>query len=358
MRPLRVAFVGMKRPPSDMPADYWPKFVQYHLELPYYFAKHSACYVDLTTVEPVEYTEHWSPMNIRGGQLDCITEGQYLDPDHDVASSPYQVVVHWRKWFDDLYMPGARNVILCQDHSFSEEWKTNVRAAFLAGRLEGILVFPTWHWENTARELAGVIPSSRLYEGMTLGVDTDTYRPGIKDPYHLLWASDPGRGLETLINPFLRLWAKDRRYRLTVTYPDYVRPESLTRFGPFFSHPAVTHRPGLRNGSALWDLFNNAGFLPYSSTFPEPSSRCHRQAMAAGCMVLYPPNMGTPSHLIEHGLTGIVEPVELWPDIIHSAVTSGRRDEIGQNARTFALTENWRVQAERFHNFFSREPAK
>lgn len=339
---MRVAFVGMRRSPSDMPAEYWPTFVRFHLELPYYYARYATCDVDLVTVEPVDYREQWPET----GTIRCITEDEYR-----VAKGHYDLIVHWRKWFTDLSDPLTRNVILSQDHSYGPEWKSAVREA--GDGLDGILVFPTWHKENTANELVDITPRIRLYEGMTLGVDTDVYRPVDKDPFHLLWASDPGRGLETLINPFLRLWSADRRFRLTVTYPDYVRPESVARFDNFLKHPGVRHMPGLRNGQALWDLFNSAGFIPYSSTFMEPSSRCHRQGMAAGSMVLYPPGMGTPSYLIENGLTGIIESVDMWPDIIRSAIKSGRRDEIGQNARTFAVSENWAVQARRFHSFFS-----
>lgn len=341
---LKVAFVGMKRPPSDMPDGYWPTFVRFHMEIPYYYARYSKCDVTLVTTESVEYCETFDS----GGSIKCITENEYIS-----GTDKLDVVVHWRKWFDEFYDDRARNVILSQDHSYSEEWKFNVISAWNAKHLDGILVFPTWHKENVARELVH-IPRSNLYEGLTLGVDTDIYMPTSKDPYHLLWASDPGRGLDALINPFLRLWSKDRRFRLTVTYPDYVKPESVTRFASFLKHPGVKHMPGVRNGPILWDLFNSAGILPYTSTFPEPSSRCHRQAQAAGCMVLYPPNMGSPSHLIENGITGIVDSIEHWPDIISRAVTSGRCGEIGYNARTFAISENWEVQAKRFYKFFSK----
>lgn len=343
---LKVAFVGAKRPPSDLPSGYWETFVRYHLELPYYYAQGAPTDVTLVTTEPVKYEEKFES----GGSIRCVTENEYLNDQTE-----YDVVVHWRKWFDDLSDPMARNVILSQDHSYGPEWLANVRTASEAGILDGVLVFPTWHRENTARELRGIVDPKHLYEGLTFGVDIDVYYPGTKDPFHLLWASDPGRGLEALINPFLRLWQKDRRFHLTVTYPDYVKSEAVARFASFLKHPAVRHLPGVRNGPQLWDLFRNSGILPYSSTFPEPSSRCHRQAMAAGSLVLYPPNMGTPSHLIESGLTGIVEDVSLWPDVIQSLVSSERWHEIGRNARTFSLSENWRVQAQRFYNFFSKD---
>lgn len=353
VRPLYVAFVGMRRAPSSLADDYFSTFVKYHLELPWYYARHADVRAHLTTIEPVKYTEDFTGLG--GGTISSLTEGQFLDPSYKENHHPYDVVVHWRRWYDELYVPGARNVILSQDHSYSDQWKGEVGQAFKSGRLDGILVFPTWHAENTARELQGLVPANRLYSGMTLGVDTETYHPNEKDPYSLLWASDPGRGLESLIHPFLRLWSLDRRYTLTVTYPDYVKPETVARYGHFLKHPGVRHLPSVRNGPALWDLFNGSGILPYSSTFPEPSSRCHRQGMAAGCMVLYPPGMGTPSHLIENGLTGIVAEPNVWPEAIHEAVSSGRWEELGSNARSFAVSENWVVQAQRFLSFFSKD---
>ncbi len=353
MKPLRVAFVGMKRPPSDLPPEYWPTFVRFHMELPWYYARYSNCEIDVTTVEPVSYSEDFRAVG--GGTIRTITEGQYLNPLFDQESAPYDVVVHWRKWFDDLYMLGARNVMLTQDHTYSCEWRDNVQLALVRNQLEGILVFPTWHKENTLAELGPIgVTSRHLYAGLTFGVDTSVYEPIAKDPFKLLWASDPGRGLDGLVDPFLKLWNRDRRFRLTVTYPDYVKPESVARFAGFFKHPGVIHKPSVRNGPELWDLFNGAGFLPYTSNFQEPSSRCHRQAMAAGCVVLYPPNMGTPSRLLEDGLTGIVSLPDLWPDVIQSLVSTGRHSEIGQNARALAVSESWAVQAARFHSFFSK----
>lgn len=344
---MRVAFVGVRRSPSDMPDGYWPTFVRYHLELPWYYARYAPIHVDLVHPEPIRYREDFES----GGSIACITEAEYRD--HTVYE--YNVVVHWRRWFPELYDGFSRNVVLSQDHSYGDEWRRPIAEAMVDGELDGILVFPTWHRDNIARELRGLVPESRLYEGMTLGVDTETYAPGVKDPFHLLWASDPGRGLDGLINPFLRLWQKDRRFRLTVTYPDYVRPESVARFSSFLGHPAVTHLKGVRNGPILWRLFNESAFLPYSSNFLEPSSRCHRQAMAAGNVVLYPPDMGSPSRLIETGLTGIVEPIGMWPDVINTMVKTGKWEEIGHNARQLALSENWAVQAQRFHRFFSKD---
>ena len=351
MKPLYVAFVGMRRDPSSLPEGYFSTFVRFHLELPWYYARHAQCHVHLTTTEPVQYSEDFT--SIGGGTISALTESQFMDPEFKSDRHPYDVVVHWRRWHDELYVPGARNVILSQDHSYGREWLAPVMEAYAAYKLDGILVFPTWHKENTFNELKGLVPKSRLYEGLTLGVDTDIYQPGKKDPYHLLWASDPGRGLDRLVAPFLHLWGRDRRFRLTVTYPDYVKPEQVAKFNQFFQHPGVKHIPGLKNGSELWDLFNGAGFLPYSSTFPEPSSRCHRQAMSAGSVVLYPPNMGTPSHLIENGLTGVVEHPEDWPTIIQNLVKTGKWEEIGQNARSLAVRENWAVQAQRFYKFFA-----
>lgn len=330
--------------------DYWPTFVRYHLELPWYYARHSNCRVHVTTTESVLYSENFTQEG--GGTISTLSEHQFLDPFYKEEHNPYDVVVHWRKWFPDLYVPGARNVILSQDHSYSQEWRDTVRQAWLLGHLDGILVFPTWHRRQVAAET--LMPNDRLYEGLTLGVDVHTYHPGNKDPFHLLWASDPGRGLDRLIEPFLKLWNRDRRFRLTVTYPDYVQPATLSPFQMFFRHPGVTHRPGLRNGPELWNLFNDSGFLPYSSTFPEPSSRCHRQAQAAGSVVLYPPGMGTPSELIEPWKDGVVRDPSEWPDLIQQIVDgNGIYQDLSQSARRFAMSESWEVQAKRFYDKFS-----
>lgn len=343
---MRVAFVGVKRPPSDLPSlDYLETFIRFHLELPWYYAHYSRCDVTLTFVEEVEYERNFN--FIGGGSIRAIHESRLREQQYDV-------VVHWRKWYPDLYCDEATNVILSQDHSYSDEWKATVRFAYDNAQLDGILVFPMWHRDRVAAELVGCVDQDILITNLTLGVDSKLYAPSArKNPYHLLWASDPGRGLAELIPVFLELWSRERRFRLTVTYPDYVKSDALTRYASFLNHPAVTHFPSLRNGPELFDLFNSSGVLPYTSTFPEPSSRCHRQAMSAGSMVLYPPRMGTPSDLLEDGVTGIVQPIPYWADLIVDNIRTGRWNELGQNARAFAVSEDWSVQARRFFEYFS-----
>lgn len=352
-RPLYVAFVGMKRAPSDLPEGYIESFIRYHLELPYYYAKYTDCRVHLTLTEPAPFSKDFREEG--GGTISTLTEGQFLDPTFKETHNPYDLVIHWRKWNDDLYVPGARNVVVLQDHSYSTEWKSAVSAAFKSGKLDGLMLFPNWHLENTIRELDGIVPSDRLYTGLSLAVDTDIYKPGQKDPFQLLWASDPGRGLYALIEPFMKLWQKDRRFRLNVVYPDYVQPAALAQYAGFFRHPGVKVLGCVPNGQGLWDLFNNTGILPYTSTFKEPFGRCPMQAMSAGSLVLYPPGMGTPAALIEEGNAGILAPIDKWHEIIPALVSSGEWAEIGKRAREFALTKDWRPVAQKFYNFFSKD---
>lgn len=163
----------------------------------------------------------------------------------------------------------------------------------------------------------------------------------------MLWASDPGRGLNDAIGVALGLFHKDKRYRLNICYPDYARPATK------INHPALIWHGSIPNGPKLWDVFNRCGILPYTSSFYEPSSRAHRQAQAAGSLVIYPTNRGTPSELIEDDVTGLVRPLSVnWVDIIDAYVCDGRWKEIGSKARDFAISENWEVQARRFENFF------
>lgn len=330
---MRIIFSGVKRDYLEFRPVYRDIFTKYHLELPWYFAIGGNSIVVTTT--NYDDKSYWE--NVR-----------YISEENSRKDGRYDINVHWRKWFPDLYRGEAINVINCQDHSFSPEWLGNVKQAFNKGQLYGIMCFPGWHKRNLFNELGGAIPSDRLIDGLTLGVDTKIYRPAEqKSPYDMLWASDPGRGLHQAIQLAVSLWKRDKRFRLHVCRPDYAPQVSIT-------HPAIVNYDNLSNGINLWSLFNVCGILPYTSNFMEPSSRAHRQAQAAGSLVLYPPNMGTPSELIEDGITGFVRPVEQWPDLIIKSVEDGSWKEIGKNARRMAKSERWSIQSQRFNEYFGK----
>lgn len=163
----------------------------------------------------------------------------------------------------------------------------------------------------------------------------------------MLWASDPGRGVGAAFELAVRLFKINRKFKLHVCWPDYSSAVSV-------SHPALKFHRNLDNGPELWDLFGSTGILPYTSGFMEPSSRAHRQAMAAGSLVLYPPGMGTPSELIEDGVTGLVRPVEEWAGHIMQSIHDGTCQTLGRQAREYAISENWAVQARRFNDLFGK----
>lgn len=332
---MKIAFVGVKRKYAELPAGYIDHFIRFHLEIPYYYARDGGNDVTVVTVDHSDR----SPKKFDGhpnGSIRCITEEEYKASDE-----AYDVVFHWRSFFNDLWKPGV-NLMLSQDHTYGPDWLSTVRSALSSDRLNGILVFRTWHKRNMEKELGGF--GDRLFTDTTFGVDTDIYKPTAdKDPYQMLWSSDPGRGFDSAIGVAVKLFQKDKRFRLHLCYPDYVRKPSHTQ------HPALVWHGCVQNGQKLWDLFNTTGVLPYTSTFMEPSSRVHRQAQSAGSLVLYPPNMGTPSEVIEDGVTGIVSPTFTWPDRIFSLVKSGEWLEIGKKARDFAVTQNWQTQAENFN---------
>lgn len=326
---MRIGFVGIRRKYQELDPSYRGDFTRYHLELPFYFSRDGKNDVCVTTVD---YTDN-------GGCLRHMTEGDFLRSDEKL-----DVIVHWRRWFRELYRSEALNFINCQDHSFGPEWKFDVVAALERRELDGILCFPTWHKTNLAMELGMAQDDPRLISGTTLGVDTEIYRPhDQKDPRELLWASDPGRGLEGAVRLAIKLWQRDRRFKLNIVYPDYVR------IPPVINHPAVKVIGCLKNDPKLWDLFGRCGILPYTSVFKEPSSRAHRQAMAAGCLVLYPPDMGSPSFLIDDGKTGYVRDIDTWADLIVESIADGSWSVVGSAARKFAIEEDWRVQAGRFN---------
>ena len=341
---MKIAFVGVKRKYLELPADYRDHFNQYHLELPFYYARDGKNDVTITTVD---YKDDGRRLD--GGFLRCTTEEKFKKD----LTSKFDVVVHWRKWFPELHRPEAINVINCQDHSFSGEWVAAVHNAITEGKLRGILCFPHWHARNLKAETG--LPDELIIPGLTLGVDTDIYKPAPDDEkgsYDMLWASDPGRGLAQALQLHIELYKLDQRFKLHVCYPDYVPPMSPIRF------PGIVWHGNVSNGPKLWELFNKTGILAYTSTFREPSSRAHRQAQAAGSLVLYPPDMGTPSDLIRENGGGIVAPVKEWPRLIVKSFLSSGEDScvtLGNVARQVALSENWAVQAKRFNDFFQRE---
>ena len=338
---MKIAFVGVKRKFSEIPEDYRDHFVRYHLELPWYYARDGKNDVYVTTVD-----HDGAPYKFEaGGSIRCVLE------DRLENHGPFDIIIHWRKWFDEFaFSDGEIGVINCQDHSFSQEWKRTVVDEFRNGKLKAILCFPTWHKQNLFTELDGALPIEHLWDGLTLGVDTDVYKPdwSSKDPYKLLWSSDPGRGLQRAVELAIKLHARDRRFQLHVCFPDYVS-DSIQPI----RHPAIVWRGKIANGPELWDLFNTSGVLPYTSCFKEPSSRAHRQAMSAGSLVLYPPDMGSPSHLIPSD-AGVVTSADTWVDIIYREVSSGGWMTYGYAAREYAISENWAVQANRFNKFFEQ----
>lgn len=72
---------------------------------------------------------------------------------------------------------------------------------------------------------------------------------------------------------------------------------------------------------------------------------------------MYPRDMGSPSELIIQGRTGILFPLVTgsgntpadWAYEIDSLRQNGDAFQIGHEARLFALTEDWSVQAKRFN---------
>lgn len=339
---MKIAFVGIKRKYTELGLDYCDSFNRYHLELPYYYARDGKNDVVITTVDYVDAT---GPFLDDDRSLRCITESAWVRAKHVHTAD---VVVHWRKFFPEFYRKNAINVVNCQDHSFSDEWKNTIVDAYTTGKLRGILCFPHWHKQNLFNELNGALKNEDLFDGVTLGVDTDIYTPSDnKNPYHMLWASDPGRGLKSALELATRLFSVDKNFRLHICHPDYAKANSIT-------HPGIVWHGNVNNGPDLWKLFNETGVLPYTSNFKEPSSRAHRQAMAAGSLVLYPNDMGTPSDLIKSMQTGIVAPIDSWVPLIIKSVYSGAWKDMGIAAREYAVSENWEVQANRFNDLFKK----
>jgi hypothetical protein len=333
---MRVAFVGMQRKLSELDPSYLRTFFQYHLEIPWYYAVHAGIDVLLVTSEPIRFTESfWT-----GGSFTCV-HGDSWKTSVDVDA-----VVHWRSFDPASARPDVPNILHTCDHSYPQAWLDTVRHASVQGLLHYISCYRTWHVEQVHSEL-GSVPEDRFLTDLTLGVDSDLYRPEEgRDPYKMLWASDPGRGLQQAMTVAMAAWTLDRRFRLHICYPDYSPKPDVPK------HPALVDRGYVKNGPELWELWNSCSILPYASSFKEPSSRAHRQSQSAGMVVLYPPDMGSPSRLIEHGRTGLVLPLGQWPRALLEAAR-GKHDVVRSGGRELAVSEDWRVQASRFRKTVS-----
>jgi hypothetical protein len=328
---MKIAFVGVKRKYQELNKGYSYFFDRFHLEIPWYYSYYGENDVTLTTVD----------QNDNDSVLRHQTEKTFI-----TAKEKYDVVIHWRKWFPELYVDGAINLLHTCDHSYSSEWKDAVVGAANRKELSGILCYKTWHERQLKQEIP--LPPEMFYSGYTFGVDTNVYDPAEnKDPHQMLWASDPGRGLLLATQLAIMMYQFDKEFKLNVCYPDYVNGVSRIK------HPAIRYYDNVSNGQVLWSLFNVCGILPYTSTFKEPSSRAYRQAQAAGSLVLYPPNMGTPSEVINNFRDGVVAGIHEWPKLILENVNNGNWKKIGKNARDLAVSEDWKVQATRFNKLIA-----
>lgn len=335
---MKIAFVGIGRDFSSVRDEIGVSvddFTHYHLEIPYYYAKYTDDEVTIVTDK--------MPSEVTDGIVNYCKTSELRDKD---------IVVHWRSWQQYAYdaCSDAIHLLHTCDHSYSNEWKITVANALRSGALTRIICYETWHVENMMRELSSVIEPSwdNVVTQLTLGVDTMMYRPKEKDEFKLLWASDPGRGLAGCLSVFNSLWKLDRRYVLHILCPDYALGNMLS-----VVHPSIRIHRFMKNGNELWDMFNTAAFVPYTSVFKEPSSRVHRQAQAAGCCLLYPDDMGSPSRLIIDGRNGYLmdknfNPDE-WAKRINNSRVSGEYKTMGYNSRLFAMSEDWKIQATRFN---------
>lgn len=337
---MKIAFVGIRRPYKLMHPDYIRMFNKYHLEIAFYYAEYGGNDVTVTTVDYTSAHEEFPS----GGRFRNITEPEFRSQ----LDGTYDVVIHWRDFFADLYQERSVNVVHTCDWNYPKEWVERIYSVFNSKMLYGLDCYPTWHKENLFTELGGRVPMNRLLAGHTFGVDTSIYAPSVnKDPYALLWSSDPGRGLNGAVQLAIQLFQKDRRFRLHVCHPDYTKMQKI-------QHPAIVWHGFVPNGPNLWSIFNSTGVLPYTSTFKEPSSRAFRQAQSAGSLVLYPPDMGSPSRFIQDGKDAFVRPLGEWEKLILDTVDSTDYVRMGKEARLTALSESWQIQAQRFNETFTR----
>ncbi len=150
---MKIQFVGINRSYKELNSSYIDFFNRFHLEIPYY----------LNNGENIIYTKDYEDngtLTNSGMVLKCKFQSDFnLDAD---------ITIHWRSWNSNFYNKNSINLLLCQDHTFSNEWKQSVLKAFSEKKLNGILCFPKWHKLNLYTELYGQMSIDNLFDGLTL----------------------------------------------------------------------------------------------------------------------------------------------------------------------------------------------
>ncbi len=212
-----------------------------------------------------------------------------------------------------------------------------------------------------------------------LPLPKDGIHPGNLGPFSkkrktILFASNPARGLKPLVKIFSNLIKKDPEFVLHACVPERARgykfktePNSLLsrllrRRDPknslLYNYGACdnlcyhSYLPPYQQEH--WQLFKMCEYLVYPSTFTEPSSRVVTHARGAGCVILYPPDMGSPSDFLTHNVDAIVtKPEKMIDQILYLEEHPDAKAKLVANSIEAASRYTFENQVKSFTNYLT-----
>lgn len=141
------------------------------------------------------------------------------------------------------------------------------------------------------------------------GVDLDLFRPGVKDPDLLVYASAPGRGLQRLplildsvrsrVRPTLRLEAYSNHGLL---HPREGPDDYAVLYDDVRGSSVDLRDPIPQDGLA--DVLGRAAAMVLPTEYPEICSNIVLQALASGCPVVTTGGLGSTPEWVKHKRTG------------------------------------------------------
>jgi len=193
-----------------------------------------------------------------------------------------------------------------------------------------------------------------------------------KTPKTVLFASSPSRGLKQLFQIFSILVKKDPKFELHVCVPERAKRfkfehipfhkkiwrfkkdkndlASIYNFAPCQNLHYHSYMPPYTKEH--WDLFKKCEYLVYPSVFTEPSSRVTTHARGAGCVILYPPNMGSPSDFLTHQVDAIIaSPKKMVEEILYLEKHPEAKSKLITNSISAASHYTFEKQVENFTNY-------
>jgi len=269
-------------------------------------------------------------------EADGLWDGVLYRPTKQFRPFPMKLYVSWRA----LSMPQMAEFA---EHRFLWMHDTDI-GAVSSERLAGTTIIALSDWQMA--HLREVYPGARIVKSGN-GIVPSRFDQKVKrEPYHLIWASSPDRGLEPILREWPKIRAEFPKATLSVFYGSdlarKVRPQAMERIDKLLQQPGIEVR-GRVDQTTLAREYLRSDVLVYQSVLPEGSlfheTYCIMvvEAQAAGCVPI------THSHgaLSETNATGI-QTDDVWAALRRFwKMPKAERERMRERGRVWAREQTW-----------------